>query len=209
MEMDIELNLAEAAMQLSTSVEKLIQFGANGDLTISVVANNWRVHTEGEPSGIVNGLVSLVPSDLLQSYVAEFVLVHEVVETSENETVTLAEPVKILRGLLFVTAEEFRRFRDRYGSSAARTDGVPQYLDSGHSLSSPQLAIAIQAWQALFADGTFDPKGKAVKQRIEQWLVKNHRELSNHARENIATLILPKKYKDGGTPRTPGTKTYP
>ena len=207
MEMDIELNLAEAAMQLSTSVEKLIQFGANGDLTISVVANNWRVHTESEPSGIVNGLVSLVPSDLLQSYVAEFVLVHEVVETSENETVTLAEPVKILRGLLFVTAEEFRRFRDRYGSSAARTDGVPQYLDSGHSLSSPQLAIAIQAWQALFADGTFDPKGKAVKQRIEQWLAKNHRELSNHARENIATLILPKKYKDGGTPRTPGTNT--
>lgn len=207
MEMDIELNLAEAAMQLSTSVEKLIQFGANGDLTISVVANNWRVHTEGKPSRTVNGLVSLLPNDLLQSYVADFVLVHVVVATSENETVTLAEPVEILRGLLFVTAEEFRRFRDKYGSSAARTDEIPQYLDSGHSLGSPQLAIAIQAWLALFADGTFDPKGKAVKQCIEQWLAKNHGELSNHARENIATLILPKKYKDGGTPRTPGTKT--
>jgi len=207
MELDIELNLAEAAMQLNTSVEKLIQFGAHGDLTISAVADKWRVHTESEPSAPVSGLVNLVPGDLLQSYVADFVLVHKVVVPSEDETVTLAEPVKILRGLLYVAAEEFRRFRDTYGSSAARIDGDPPYLDPSRSLKSPQLAIAIQAWLALFADGTFDPKGKAVKQSIEQWLAKNHRELSNNARGNIATLILPQKYKDGGPPRTPGTKT--
>jgi len=207
MELDIELNLAEAAMQLNTSVEKLIQFGAHGDLTISVVADKWRVQTESEPSASVSGLVNLVPDDLLQGYVADFVLVHKVVVTNKDEAVTLAEPVEILRGLLFVAAEEFRRFRDTYGSSVAQTDGIPAYLDSSHNLKSPQLAIAIQAWLALFADGTFDPKGKAVKQSIEQWLAKNHRELSNNARGNIATLILPKKYKDGGPPRTPGTKT--
>jgi hypothetical protein len=28
-----------------------------------------------------------------------------------------------------------------------------------------------------------------------------------NARENIATLINPEIYKDGGTPRTPGAKT--
>ena len=74
-------------------------------------------------------------------------------------------------------------------------------------MKSPQLAAAIQAWVALFADDTFDPRGRAVKQRIEQWLAKNHGELSITARENIATLINPKIYKDGGTPRTPGEKT--
>lgn len=194
-------------MQLGTSVEKLIQFGAHGDLTISVVANNWPVHTESETAETISGLVNLVPSDLLQSYVAEFVRVHKVVTANDNETVTLAEPVEVLRGLLYVTAEEFSRFRDRHGSAAGRTEGMPPYLDSSHSLQSPQLAIAIQAWLALFASGDFDPKGRAVKYHIEKWLAKNHGELSTNARENIATLINPEIYKDGGTPRTPGTKT--
>jgi hypothetical protein len=207
MELDIELNLAEAAMQLDTSVEKLIQIGAHGDLTISVVANDWPVHTESETAETITGLVNLVPSDLLQSYVAEFVLVHKVVTANDNETVTLAEPVEVLRGLLYVTAEEFRRFRDKHGSAAGRTEGIPPYLDSSHSLKSPQLKIAIEAWSALFASGEFDPKGRAVKYRIEQWLAKNHGELSTNARENIATLINPEIYKDGGTPRTPDTKT--
>ena len=207
MELDIELNLAEAAMQLGTSVEKLIQFGAHGDLTISVVANDWPVQTESETAETISGLVNLVPSDLLQSFVAEFVLVHKVVTAHESETVMLAEPVEVLRGLLYVTAEEFRRFRDKHGSAAGRTEGIPPYLDSSHSLKSPQLKIAIEAWSALFASGEFDPKGRAVKYRIEQWLAKNHGELSTNARENIATLINPEIHKDGGTPRTPDTKT--
>ena len=194
-------------MQLGTSVEKLIQFGAHGDLMISVIANDWPVHTESETAETITGFVNLVPSDLLQSYVAEFVLVHDVVSLDDHETVTLAEPVEVLRGVLYVTAEEFRRFRDKHGSAAGRTEGIPPYLDSSHSLQSPQLAIAIQAWLALFASDDFDPKGRAVKQRIEEWLAKNHRELSTNARENIATLINPEIYKDGGTPRTPGTKT--
>lgn len=207
MELDIELNLAEAAMQLRTSVEKLIQFGAHGDLTISVVANDWPVQTESETAETISGLVNLVPSDLLQSFVAEFVLVHKVVTAHESETVMLAEPVEVLRGLLYVTAEEFRRFRDKHGSAAGRTEGILPYLDSSHSLKSPQLKIAIEAWSALFASGEFDPKGRAVKYRIEQWLAKNHGELSTNARENIATLINPEIHKDGGTPRTPDTKT--
>ncbi len=207
MELDIELNLAEAAMQLRTSVEKLIQFGAHGDLTISVVANVWPVHTESETAETISGLVNLVPSDLLQSFVAEFVLVHKVVTAHESETVMLTEPVEVLRGVLYVTAEEFRRFRDKHGSAAGRTEGIPPYLDSSHSLKSPQLKIAIEAWSALFASGEFDPKGRAVKYRIEQWLAKNHGELSTNARENIATLINPEIHKDGGTPRTPDTKT--
>jgi hypothetical protein len=207
MELDIELNLAEAATQMRTSVEKLIQFGAHGDLTISVVANDWPVQTESETAETISGLVNLVPSDLLQSFVAEFVLVHKVVTAHESETVMLAEPVEVLRGLLYVTAEEFRRFRDKHGGAADCTKGMPPYLDPSHNLKSPQLAIAINAWLALFASGDFDPKGRAVKQHIEQWLAKNHGELSTNARENIATLINPETYKDGGTPRTPGTKT--
>ena len=202
MELDIELNLAEAAMHLGTSVEKLIQFGAHGDLTISVVANDWRIRAENETVESISGLVDIVPNDLFQSYGTEFTFVRKVV--TQSATVTLAEPVKVLRGLLYVTAEEFRRFRDKHGSAARRTEGIPAYLDSSHSLRSPQLKIAIEAWLALFADGTFDPKGRAVKQRIEEWLAKNHGDLSTNARENIATLINPEIYKDGGTPRTPG-----
>lgn len=190
-------------MQLGTSVEKLIQFGAHGDLTISVVAKDWPVHAESETAETISELVNLVPGDLLQSYVSEYVLVHKVATADESETVTLTEPVEVLRGLLYVTGEEFRRFRDKHGSAAGRTEGLPPYRDSSHNLKSPQLIIAIEAWSALFASGEFDPKGRAVKYRIEQWLAKNHRELSASARENIATLINPKVYKDGGTPRIP------
>lgn len=204
MELDVELNLAEAAMQLGTSVEKLIQFGAHGDLTISVIANEWPVRTESETAEPISGLANLVPDDLQQSYVSDVVLVRKVVTDNENEAVVLAEPVELRRGLLFVTGEEFRRFRDKHGSNAGRTEGVPPYLDPSHNLKSPQLKVAIEAWSALFASGDFDPKGKAVKYRIDQWLLKNHRELSSNAREKIATLINPEIFKDGGTPRTPG-----
>jgi hypothetical protein len=204
MELDIELNLAEAAMQLGTSVEKLIQFGAHGDLTISVVAKDWPANSGSETAVTISGLVNLVPDDLLQSYVADTVLVRKVVNASENQALVLAAPVELRRGLLFVTGEEFRRFRDKHGSNAGRTEGVAPYLDPSHNLKSPQLKIAIEAWSALFASGEFDPKGKAVKYRIDQWLIKNHRELSSNAREIIATLINPEIFKDGGTPRTPG-----
>jgi len=71
-------------MQLGTSVEKLIQFGAHGDLTVSVIAKDWPAHTESETAETISGLVYLVPSDLLQSYVAEFVLVHKVVTADKS-----------------------------------------------------------------------------------------------------------------------------
>jgi len=207
MDIDTELNLAEAATQLGTSVGKLIKCGAHGKLTISVVADDWPIRAENETAESISGLVDLVPDDLLQSYGAEFTLVRKVVTLNEGETVALVEPIKLLRGALYVTAKEFRRFRDKHGSAAGRTEGIPPYLDSSHSLKSPQLKIAIEAWSALFASGEFDPKGRAVKYRIEQCLAKNHGELSTNARENIATLINPEIYKDGGTPRTPDTKT--
>ena len=207
MDFDTELNLAEAATQLGTSVEKLIKCGAHRKLTISVVADDWPIRAENETAESISGLVDLVSDDLLQSYGTDFTFVRKVVTLNEGETVALVEPIKLLRGALYVTAEEFRRFRDKHGSAAGRTEGIPPYLDSSHSLKSPQLKIAIEAWSAVFASSEFDPKGRAVKYRIEQWLAKNHGELSTNARENIATLINPEIYKDGGTPRTPDTKT--
>lgn len=202
MELDTELDLAEVAQRIGTSLEKLIRFGAHGKLTISVVSNKWPIHSENEDTETVNGLVHLVPADLLQSYTADFTLIRSVV-TVDDKIVELVEPVKVLRGVLLVTANEFRRFRDDFGKLAIDTAETPPYLDSNHEWYSSQLAMAIHGWTALFSGGAFDAKGKSVKQCIEQWLSMNGDALSDNAKENIATLINPDKAKKGGAPSTP------
>jgi hypothetical protein len=203
MDLDTELNLAQAATQLGTSVGKLIKYGAHGKLTISVVANDWPIRTDNETAETISGLVALVPDDLLQSYGADFTLVRNVVTLDAGETVFLLEPIKLLRGVLFVTAEEYRRFRRKLGNAATQGEDVPLYLDSNHEWHSSQLAVAIEAWTALFSSGDFDPKGKSAKFRILQWLAKNAGDLKPNARANIATCVNPDKGKGGGNPSTP------
>lgn len=203
MELDTELDLAEVAQRIGTNLEKLIRFGAHGQLTISVVSNNWAVRSENEATQMVNGLVHLVPADLWQSYTAEYTLIRSVVTVDDDEIVELLEPVKVLRGVLLITADEFARFRDKFGNMTVDAGETPPYLDSDHQWYSSQLAIAIHGWAALFSGGAFDAKGKSVKQCIEQWLSANGDALSDNAKENIATLINPDRAKKGGAPSTP------
>ena len=198
MNFDTELNLAEAATQLGTSVGKLIKCGAKGKLTISVVADNWPIRAENETGESIDGLVDLVPNDLLKSYTADFTMVREVVNRDNGETVTLDDPVKLLRGVLHVTADEFRRFSREWGGSVRHGDDVPPYLDSTHHWRSIELMLAVEAWMALFADASFEPGKITTKQHIERWLMARKPDLSINAKERIATLVNPKKAKLGG-----------
>ena len=207
MNIDTELNLAEAAMQLGTSVGKLINCGAHGKLTISVVANDWPIRTDNETAETISDLVALVPDDLLQSYGAEFTLVREAVTLDEGKIVTLVEPIKLLRGALYVTAEEFRRFLAKHGDAKDQLAGTPPYLDEGNAFYSEELDAAVDTWMMLFASGEFDRQGKAVKDHINKHLAKKYRHLGGGARERIATVVNPIKYKDGGSPPTPTEKT--
>ena len=170
MEIDTELNLAEAATQLGTSVGKLIKCGAHEKLTISVIADDWPICADGE-------------------------------------AVTLDEPVDLLRGLLYVTAEEFRRFQAKHGDAKSQLAGTPPYLDKGNAFYSKELDAAVDTWMSLFANGEFDRQGKAAKDHIFDHLGKKYRHLRAGAKGRIATLVNPIKYKDGGPPPTPTQKT--
>jgi len=198
MDLDTELNLAEAATQLGTSVEKLIKCGAHGKLTISVVAHDWPICAENETAESIDGLVDLVPNDLLKSYTADFTMVREVVNRDNGKTVTLDDPVKLLRGVLHVTAEEFRQFRRECGGAVSHGDDVPPYLDSTHRWRSPELMLAVDAWMAHFANASFEPGKITTKQHIERWLMARKPDLSINAKKRIATLANPKNAKRGG-----------
>ena len=67
-------------------------------------------------------------------------------------------------------------------------------------------ALCVACRDAVFAMA-YTGLAQIGSKRIDEWLAKNHGKLSASARENIATLINPEIYKDGGTPRTPGNKT--
>ena len=203
MDIDTELNLTEAATHLGTSVGKLIKCGAHGKLTISVVANDWPIRTDNETAETISDLVALVPDDLLQSYGAEFTLVRKVVTLDEGETLALVEPIKLLRGVLYVTAGEFRRFRRECGGSVILGDDVPPYLDSTHRWRSPELMLAVEAWLAHFSDPSFEPGNRTTKQHIERWLMARDSDLLVTVRQRIATLVNPEKAKKGGAPTTP------
>ena len=198
MDLDTELDLGEAAERLGTSVEKLIRWGGNGKLAITVMADDWPIRTEDGAVGSISGSVNLIPQDLKLSFNAEFTEVRQVATHDDGEVVTLREPIDVNRGVHFVMAEEFKRFRRLYGGLICYGDEVPAYLDSEHEWRSSQLIVAIQAWTALFSSGDFDPKGKSVKLHIEQWLAKNGDGLSDNAKEYIATLVNPDTAKKGG-----------
>ena len=203
MELDTEMDLNEVAGLLGMTGEKLIRLAANGKLAITVLADDWPIRTEDGAVGSITGPANLVPKDLEQSFNADFTLVREVATLDDGEILTLHEPIELRRGRLFIDAKEYRRFRDKYGNAASRSEDVPAHLDADHDWHSTQLMIAIEAWTALFANGDFDAKGKAVKQHIEIWLSKNGGKLSENTRESIATLINPDIYKKGGVPPTP------
>ncbi len=207
MDIDTELNLAEAATQLGTSPGKLIKCGAHGKLTISVVADDWPIRTDNGIAETISGLVALVPDDLLQSYGADFTLVRKVVTLDEGETVTLVEPIKLLRGVLYVTAEEFRRFLAKHVDAKNQLADTPPYLDEGNAFYAAELGAAVDTWMTLFASGEFDRQGKAVKEHINKHLAKKYRHLGGGARKRIATLVNPIMYKDGGPPPTLTKKT--
>ena len=147
--------------------------------------------------------MDLLPEDLKLSYTAEFTKVRKVAILDKGDIVTLDQPVELRRGKLLVAAEEFRRFRRKYAGRVGQAENAPPYLDSGHEWYSSQLAIAVQAWMALFSGDDFDAGHKSPKQNIRDWLLKNAADLPPTTRENVAKLVNPKSAKKGGVPPTP------
>lgn len=203
MELDTELDLDDAAERLGVTVEKLIRWGAGSKLAITVIADDWPMRTESGAVGSISGPANLVPEDLEQSFNADFTLVREVATLGDGEVLMLVEPVELRRGMLFVRADEFRRFRSKYAGFVGHSDGIPPYLDSSHEWYSPNLAAAVQAWMALFAEGNFRKGPKGAIDQIESWLMANTNELSPTARGYISKVVNPKKTKDGGAPPIP------
>lgn len=203
MELDTELDLSVAAQRLGYPLEQLIRWGAKGALTITVMAQDWPVRHPDDAKEPVNGPVNLVPKDLERSYNADVISVRQVVRPHDDVVLTLDGPVELLRGLLFVDAVEFRRIRDKLGQAVGHDGDTPTYLDPAHRFHSKHLAIAVQAWIALFADGTYEKIGKGTTDHILAWLNRNGGELSKNTKKNIATLIMPTDLKGGGQPATP------
>jgi hypothetical protein len=77
----------------------------------------------------------------------------------------------------------------------------PAYLEENNPMFSRELFIAIEAWEQVLSSNPSKPKRGSRKTLITQWLEKNHRELTNEAKERIAVMINPDG--NGGTPKTP------
>ena len=105
-------NLIELASDLGTSVEELIGYGADGELTLYVIADKWpekKADKSGAKSNfIADGPVELLPSDLLKALNSEYTEVRQVT-TPKGDVIELDSPQKVERGVHFVTAAE----RDR------------------------------------------------------------------------------------------------
>ncbi len=198
--MDKFITLSEAARDLRTDVESLIRTAACGDLTLFAIADKWAVrHDDDTSPDELTGPVYLLAEDLLQGVGAEFTPVRQVQKPENEEVLTLRKSVKVLRGGLYVTAEEFHRFRRENALLLdIRADTAP-YLNPDHEWYSPKLAAAVNAWMALFADGNFQKGHGGVIDQVEGWLMANNKDdLSPTARGYIAKVVNPKKTKDGG-----------
>ena len=201
--MDRIRDLCDLARDVNESLESLIRFGASGELAIYVIAHSWPFHSNGDTQEKLKEPVFLLAEDLHQSLNAQVTTVTRVRRSSDDEIVTLDEPVDVPRGVHFVSAAEAERFSRKHALTLKSGSETPSYLNRNHDFYSTELATAVKAWMALFADGSFEPEGKTIRQRIELWLMARRFGLEEHAEQRIATLVNPDTEKGGGSPRTP------
>jgi len=200
--MDRLRDLCELARDINESPESLIRFGASGELSIFVIADDWAVRSGDDTEDVVKGPVFLVPEDLLHSMNAQCTKVRKVRRPKGDEVITLSEPVDVDRGIHFVAAEEAERFSRERALTLKSIGDTPPYLNPHHDYYSKELAVAVKAWVALFADGSFEKGYKTPRQHIERWLRAGKFDLDENAEQRIATLVNPKTSKKGGTRTT-------
>jgi hypothetical protein len=200
--MDRIRDLCDLARDVNESPESLIRFGAIDELTIYVIAYDWPVRSNNDTQDKLKGPVFLLAEDLHQSMNAECTTVRRVRRPSEDEVVTLDEPVDVARGIHFVTAEEAERFSRAHALTLRSIGDTPPYLNPNHDFYSKELAVAVKAWVALFADGSFERGYSTPRQHIERWLRAGKFDLDENAMQRIATLVNPKTSKKGGTRTT-------
>ena len=167
-----------------------------------MIAYDWPVRSNNDTQDKLKGPVFLLAEDLHQSMNAECTTVRRVRRPSDDEIVTLDEPVDVARGIHFVTADEAERFCREHALTLKSTGDAPPYLNPNHDFYSKELAIAVRAWVALFADGSFEKGYKTPRQHIESWLRAGKFDLDDNAEQRIATLVNPKTSKKGGTRTT-------
>ncbi len=201
--MDKIRDLCDLARDVNESLESLIRFGASGELTMYVIAHNWPVRSNNDTEDPVRGQVFLLAEDLHQSMNAEVTRVSQVRRPSNDEVVTLDEPVDVPRGIHFVMPEEAERFSREHALTLKSGSETPSYLNSHHDFYSTELATAVRAWMALFADGSFEPGSRTTRQRIELWLRARRPKLKDNAEQRIASLVNPDTAKGGGAAPTP------
>ncbi len=200
--MDRLRDLCELARDVNESVESLIRFGANDELSIFVIADDWPVRSGDDTVDIVRGQMFLAPEDLLQSLNAQCTRVCQVRRPKDDAILTLEVPVEVNRGIHFVTAEEAERFSREHALTLKSSSDTPSYLNPNHDFYSKELAVAVKAWVVLFADGSFERGYSTPRQHIERWLRAGKFDLDENAMQRIATLVNPKKSKKGGTRTT-------
>ncbi len=202
--------LIELERDLGTTVQELIGYGADGELTVHVIADEWpgkkAGNSDAESDVIVDGAVDLLSSDLLKAMGADHTKVRKV-RTRDGDIVALDSIQEVMRGLHFVTAAERNRFEEALKSTsqstmAASKEVLTPYLDSSHDYYSEFLNIAISAWMAQYVDGGFEERSLGHKPQIKRWLKKHHPKQvkSDNARKYIATVVNPNK--KGGNPLT-------
>jgi hypothetical protein len=201
--MDKIRDLCDLARDLDESLESLVRFGASGELAIYVIAHDWPVRSKNDAEDTIRGPVFLLAEDLHQSMNAECTTVSQVKRRIDDEPVTLYEPVDVARGAHFVSAEEAERFSRKHALTLKSGSETPSYLNRNHQFYSTELAIAVKAWMALFAAGSFEPGSKTTRQRIVLWLKAGRFGLEGNAEQRIASLVNPDTAKKGGAPTTP------
>ncbi len=73
--------------------------------------------------------------------------------------------------------------------------------DHSHKNYAVELAAANDAWEHIFNGGFQLKPGKSIKSIVKEWLAKNYPEIySDSARERIAAVVIPARFKKGGAP---------
>ncbi len=156
------ITLAKAASSLNDAdIESLIQAAGSDKLSVFAVAKDWAIQGDDNmPPNNLKGQVYLLAEDLLQGLGAESIPVCQVRMPENDEIVTLLATEQVRRGVIYITVEEFDRFRRQHALTLKLGTGSPPYLNRHHDWYSPKLAAAVNVWLAL--------SPKAISRKVEE-----------------------------------------
>lgn len=132
--------------------------------------------------GVYGSLMRAIDTEVIEVKKRKYIKPVDVLKWAENKNLTIPNWMAEL-----------------YETRSTENTLINQIFSEDHTYYSEELKLAIEVWEDMFVNGSYNPN-QGVKKQIIKSLKEKKQKITNNACERIATVVIPKKRKKGGAP---------